>query len=173
MNQERNSDTWKGVIKFIWSKKELLSFIGGLLGGVIGVYFWYEAKITNAAREAVRSEKFLAELSKQIRPICVFTSREIVEADLGAEDYIDTKHISVTPNWSDWGFTISLRAKHHLAYAPLLTSINSDLFASNVERGPMETWVYVMKIDTTTVSRSMSAGFLTNRTFRFKLEVLH
>jgi len=100
--------------------------LGAFIAGAVTVYIWCDARITTAARNAVLNERFLGELAKQVRPTCVFNSKGVIETDLGTADYLEKIRLKFAP--AVYGIEIMLDCKKHLAYAPLVTCLNADLF---------------------------------------------
>jgi hypothetical protein len=96
------------------------------------------------SREAVLNEKFLADLGGRVRPICVFDSNGVIEVDLGASEYIDTKNIKVQPAPEIYGFRIAIPAKLHLNYPPLVSGLDVSVFPEKVERGKGHDWNVVL-----------------------------
>jgi hypothetical protein len=148
----------------------VLGLITGTLATIYGAAFWIEDK----ARAAVMDEAFLEKLSKQVRPICVVNSRGSIEVDLGASEYIDTEKIRIAPVPESFGFAIKIPAKVHLAYAPLVAGLDVSLFAEKTERIEGNAWQVVLAPRATTEHIITDDSKLDlNKTYRFKIEVLH
>ena len=157
----------KGFLKRIEPWRGVVAIIVAVVGTLYGAITW----IRNSAQNAVLDEKFLATLAARVRPACIFDSREAIEADLGAGEYI--QDIRVKPAPQIYGFEIMIRAKRHLAYAPLVSGINVDLSPQSVTRGKLHDWIIVMAPQST-VSPIIAEGAMdTNTVYRFKLEILH
>ena len=148
--------------------------LGALVIGIVTGFCSTIGWIHSSAQNAVLDEKFLATLAAHVRPACIFDSNGTIEADLGAEEYIED--IQVTPVPQKYGFEITIKAKRHLAYAPLVSAVNVDLFPESVTRGKMNDWKILMTQQTTMhvayiVGDNISMD--TNTVYRFKLEILH
>ena len=156
----------------VWRHRE---FVAGLLiagiGTVVGLCLWFDARVTNAARDAVLSERFLGELAKEVRPTCVFNSKGIIETDLGTADYLERIRVNLAP--PAYAVEIVLDCKKHLAYAPLVACLNADLFAIQVERLAPHGWYYLMRPNSTVSGIMTEDPMDTNAVYRFKLEILH
>lgn len=128
--------------------------------------------IQTKAQEAVLNEKFLANLATRVRPTCVFNSRGSVEAAAGFEDYV--ADINVAPLPVKFGFQITVKAKKHLHYEPLVTCLDGNLHLSKSERGRLHDWVYeVVPNPKGEMFFTKDDRMDTNAVFRFKLEILH
>jgi hypothetical protein len=171
MNAEKRELGWSEAWTFFWSRKELIGFLLGLVIGLGSAYLWFEAKITTSAKQAVLGEDFLKTLAQHVRPTCVFDSRGTIEVDLGTADYID--RIAVTLQPAAYGMDITLDCKKHLAYAPLITCLNSGISTVEVIRIPPNGWKYSMRPASTFTSIADAAGMNTNDVWRFKLEIMH
>lgn len=169
--KNENEVGWKQVSNFLWSRKELIGFLIGLLVGSGSVYLWFDARITSAAREAVLSEEFLNKLAKIVRPTCLFDSNGTIEADLGTSDYVEKIRVVFQP--SAYGMDIELDCKHHLAYAPLVTCVNSDVSAIAVHRSPPNGWKYDMRPSSPIGGFATEDSMNTNLVYRFRMEILH
>jgi len=103
----------------------------------------------------------------------VFDSNGSVDADLGASDYIE--NITVTPKPEIYGYEVRLKCKRHLAYAPIVTGIDVDLFSQPPKRTKLYDWVIVLSPNTTAEGAVFgeSSSMNTNTVHRFKLEILH
>lgn len=171
MSNEKVEIGWRDVWDFFWSRKELILFLFGLVIGSVSTYFWFDARVTTAAREAVLNEEFLSRLAKSVRPTCVFDSKGTIEVNLGADDYID--HIAISLQPAAYGMDITLDCRKHLAYAPLITCLNSGLSTVEVIRTPPNGWKYSMRPASTFSSWILEGGMNTNDVWRFKLEIMH
>jgi hypothetical protein len=114
--------------------KQGLAIIAAIVVDYDGVNEW----VRNLARNSVLDEKFLATLAARVRPTCIFNSHAAIEAALGAGEYIEDIH--VTPAPQVYGFEIVIKAKRHLAYAPLVSGVNVDLYPKTVTRGKLHDW---------------------------------
>jgi hypothetical protein len=120
---------------------ERISPLQGLIALIVllaGLIYGATAWIQKTARDAVLDEKFLATLAARVRPACIFDSRGAVEADLGAGEYIED--IQVKPAPAVYGYEVIIKAKRHLAYAPLITGIDTDMLPQTATRGKMYDW---------------------------------
>jgi hypothetical protein len=171
MSGSENALSWRQVWGFLWSRKELIGFFFGLLIGSVSVCLWFDARISNAAREAVLREEFLTRLAKVVRPTCLFDSHGTIEADLGTSDYVRDIRVVLQP--SDFGMDVEVDCKRHLAYAPLVTCLSSGISAVDVIRTPPNGWKYSMRPASTFTSIAAESGMNTNDIWRFKLEILH
>ena len=119
-------------------------------------------------------EKFLGTLAARIRPSCIFNSRGAIEADFGAGDYIDG--ITVVPQPKVYGYSITIKAKRHLAYAPLVTGIDVGLLPQSAIRGTMHEWIVSVAPNggVPALLLDASAGSTTNNEVHtFRLAILH
>jgi hypothetical protein len=141
--------------------------IAGLIGAIAGFTAW----VHYSAQQAVLDEKFLATLAARVRPTCIFNSRGAIEADLGADQYIDD--IQVIPAPSIYGYEIIIKTKQYLAYPPLITGLDADLFPQTATRGKMYGWDIMLSPNSTTQTIMAESPMNTNTLHRFKLEILH
>jgi len=145
--------------------------IGFLIGVMCaGVTMWFN--IRSAARDAVTEDKFLGELAAQVRPSCIFDSKEAVLADFGANDLIESIKVKEAPQI--YGFEITIRFKKHLANEPIINGLNVNLYPESVTRGSMNTWTFVMT-PASTLPSLLAEGYgeREKRIYKFKLEILH
>ena len=147
--------------------KILISLVIGIATGVFGTAAW----IRSSAQNAVLDERFLPSLAARVRPTCIFNVRGSIEADFGAGEYIDD--IRVTPVTNIYGFEIQIKAKRHLAYAPLVVGIDAGLYPIKTTRGKMHDWNLVLAPNSTLGLLSLEDSMNTNTVYRFKLEILH
>ena len=143
---------------------------GSIIAVVLGIY-GVIAFVRSEAQNAVLNEKFLATLAARVRPSCIFDSRGAIEADLGAGDYVED--IQVIPVPQIFGFEIVIKTKRHLAYAPLVTGIDVNLFPQTLTRRKLHDWSIVLSPQSTTTSIITEDPMNTNRVHRFRLEILH
>jgi hypothetical protein len=139
----------------------------GVISGIAGAATW----IHHSAQQAVLDEKFLATLTARVRPTCIFDSHGSIEADLGAGDYIED--IKVTPEPKIYGYEITIKTKRYLAYPPLITGLDADLFPQATTRGKMYDWNIELSPNSTTQTIMAESPMNTNTVHRFKLEILH
>jgi hypothetical protein len=159
---------WKKFIEEVQPWQIVAGAITAIVLFLIGAHAW----VSKVARDAVQEEKFLASLAERVRPTCIFTSREAVEADNGTADYI--QKISVTPYPEKYGFKVTITAKRHLKYAPMVQCLDANLFAESTVRSGMHDWVITLTPRTTTNLLLADDGAPnTNEVYRFKLEILH
>jgi hypothetical protein len=157
-------------LKRLLRRAELWLGLAGLIGVIYGLGAW----IHRSAQSAVLEEKFLATLAARIRPACIFNSRGAIEADFGAGDYIDG--IEVVPQPKVYGYSITIKAKRHLAYAPLVTGIDIGLLPQSAIRGKMHDWVISVAPNggVPALLLGADAGSTTNTDVHtFRLEILH
>jgi len=99
----------------------------------------------------------------------------VIEADLGAGDYVED--INVTPAPDIYGFEVLIKAKRHLAYAPLISAMNVDLFTQTTTREKNNHWRIRLAPQTTINATYLAVGgptgMDTNSVYHFKLEILH
>ena len=114
---------------------------GSMIAVVLGIYGAI-AFVRSEAQNAVLNEKFLATLAARVRPSCIFDSRGAIEADQGASEYVED--IQVVPAPQVYGFEITIKAKRHLAYAPLVSGLDVGLFPQTVTRGKLHDWKIVV-----------------------------
>ena len=145
----------------------LLTLVLFVIGGILTAHAW----VQDIARDAVLDEKFLSTLAARVRPVCIFDSRGAIEADLGAMEYIDDIHVIPAPQI--YGYEVVIKAKRHLAYAPLVTGLDLDLFPQSATRGRLHMWSIVLSPQSTTASIITEDPINTNAVHRFKLEILH
>ena len=171
-NESKSERTEKGLLGLPKRFEPLEKFIGLVLGLVLA-FLSARAWVQDTARNAVLDEKFLTTLSGRVRPVCIFNSSGAIETDLGASDYIE--EIKVAPNPPVFGFDVSVKAKRHLAYPPLIIGVNANLFQEKAIRGKMNDWDILMTPNSPIngVILGAGGGFSTNFVYRFKLEILH
>lgn len=171
MASEKKEIGWGDFWGFLWSRKELFGFIVALVIGAVSGYFWAESRIATSATQAVLGEEFLRKLAQQVRPTCVFDSKGTIEVDLGTAEYIDRIKVALQP--SAYGMDIDLDCKKHLAYAPLITCLNSGISAVEVVRLPPNGWRFSMRPSSTQSALVLETAMSTNDVWRFKLEIMH
>lgn len=145
----------------------LAVLIGFMAGAIWGAKAWVE----RTAHNAVLDEQFLTTLAARVRPVCIFDNRGAIEADLGAMEYIED--IRVIPDPQVYGFQVVIEAKRHLAYAPLVTGLDLDLYPQTATRGPRHAWSIFLSPESTTDTLISEEPMDTNKVHRFKLEILH
>ena len=133
-------ETWEGIKKVWVLVVALFVVLGGIVATFVAIYTvtgWVE----NTARNAVLNESFLESLANQVRlPMVVFNSSGAVEAELGAEEYIDTKNIKIEPVPDLFGFKITLHGKRLLPKPPLVSSLDVNLYPKKIEAGKGYDW---------------------------------
>jgi hypothetical protein len=127
--------------------------------------------VRDAAREAVLDGKFQGILANRVRPSLVFNTHESIDPDFGAAEHISD--ISGTPESKFYGFNILIKAKHHLAYAPLITAIDINLFQSTADRDRLNDWRIQMTPNTTVPGILAEDALDINVVHRFRLDILH
>ena len=157
----------KTLLKQIEPWHVLLTLLVFVIGGILAANAW----VQKVAHDAVLEERFLATLAARVRPVCIFDSRGAIEADLGAMEYIEDIHVIPAPQI--YGFEVVIKAKRHLAYAPLVTGLDLDLYPQTATRGKMHVWRIVLSPESTTASIITEDPMNTNKVHRFKLEILH
>ena len=159
---------WKQFYATLEPWQKLLAIVVALVTGFYGVTTW----VRKEARDAVSDEKFLATLSGRVRPSCIFNSRGAIEADAGAGEYIED--IRVIPAPQIYGFEVVIKAKRHLAYAPMVSGLDVALFPQTIDRGKMYDWDIVLTPQST-LPAFIQGGqdWDSNKVYRFKLEILH
>lgn len=160
-----------GKIKKWWEKYEIFWILLGVVATVVGVAWGATAYIKSTAENAVLHEQFLATLSKRVRPSCIVNSKGTVEAELGAEEYIDGFKIVTVTNIR--GFEVTITPKRHLAYPPQVTALNSDVISVKSERGTKHDWRIVMSPQKTENFYMGYEDMNTNVVYRFLVEILH
>ncbi len=165
------TDKLKTLLKRVEPWQGVVAIIVAIVGAMYGAMAW----VRTSAQNAVLEEKFLATLAARIRPVCIFDSRGAIEADLGAGEYVQDIH--VTPAPQIYGFEVVIKAKRHLAYAPLVSALNVDLFTQTVTREKMNDWRILLAPQTTVNATYLAAegptAMDTNSVYHFKLEILH
>ena len=128
------------------------------LAALYGVYSYVDWRI----EKKINDPEFIRKISSNIRPSVVFDSRQSIEIDLGAMQFIEK--IEVIPS-KDPRFPkkIVVSPKKYLSHAPFLTTLDETEFAIMVERGPKFDWVYHLDI-------SKYLGNL--KKTRFRLEIV-
>jgi hypothetical protein len=158
----------RGLLKRIEPWHVLATLVIGALAGLAGASTW----VRSSAQNAVLEEKFLATLAARVRPTCIFNSQGAIETDLGAGEYIEDIRVTRVPQI--YGFEVQIKAKRHLAYAPLVSGIDVDLLPQSATRGKLHDWIIVLSPNSTTPARITEEGpGDTNGVHRFKLEILH
>ena len=157
----------KGFLKQIEPWQVLLALVATIVGTILGAHAW----VRNVAQDAILDEKFLSTLAARVRPTCIFDSRGAIETDLGVSDYI--QDLKVTANPTNYTFTIEVEAKRHLAYPPLITAVDVDLYTVSATRGKMHSWTIVLSPNSVVQQLWGDAALDTNAVHRFKLEILH
>ncbi|MCH8011277.1 MAG: hypothetical protein IIA61_04910 [Candidatus Marinimicrobia bacterium] len=140
---------------------EIMKVFAGIvltLAALYGVYSYIDWRI----ERKINNPEFIRKISSNIRPSVVFDSRQSIEIDLGAMQFIEK--IEVIPS-KDPRFPkkIVVSPKEYLAHAPFLTTLDETEFAIMVERGQKFDWVYHLAI----------SEYLGNiKKTRFRLEIV-
>jgi hypothetical protein len=132
-----------------------------ILGGAYGLALYIDSVVDKRLKDREVIEK----LAKIIRPSVIFDSNEVILADLGATEYIESiKIVRYEDKEKKVPVSIEVKCKKFLHLAPLLTSIDQYTFIETVERGPRFMWIFTLK----------PLGYLTSDVppYRFRLEVL-
>ena len=143
----------------------------GVLALILGAFFGAESWVQKVARDAILDERFLATLASRVRPVCIFDSHGAIEADLGAMEYIED--IKVNPVPKNFGFEVVIKAKRHLAYAPVVSGLDIGVYPQTSTRGKLHEWTITLTPESTASVRIVSEDMDTAKLHRFKLEILH
>jgi hypothetical protein len=143
----------------------------GIVVVCLSVFFGTKTWVESTAEKAVTDEKFLAKLSAQVRPSCIVTSKGAIEADFGAMEHLDDVRVILHPQV--YGFELVINPKHHLAYAPLIRALDSNVVPTRTDRGPKYQWSISMLPQTTAQTIISADEMDTNRIYRFMVEILH
>jgi hypothetical protein len=154
-------------LKFIEPWHRLVTLLILVVGGIWGANAW----VKKTAHDAVLEETFLTTLAARVRPVCIFDSNGAIEADLGAMEYIEDIHVIPAPQI--YGFEVVVKAKRHLAYAPLITGLDLDLHPQAATRGKLHTCNIMLSPASTTESITTGEPMNTTKLHRFRLEILH
>lgn len=146
-------------------------WLSGVFIGCVSTALAAWAFASDIARKAVLNEKFLGELATKVRPTSVFNTKQTIEYDAATADYVSEIHVVPVPD--KYGYEITVVAKRHLAYPPLVNSIDANLYPTKINRGEKHTWKYLMIPNPNTGTFLSSEQMDTNAVFRFKLEILH
>jgi hypothetical protein len=161
----------KALLKRTEPWQAIVAIILGIVGAMYGAMAW----VRTSAQNVVLEEKFLGTFAARIRPVCIFDSRGTMLADLGAGEYV--QDIQVTPVPKIYGFEVVINAKRHLAYAPLVSAMNVDLFTLTSTRERLNDWKVLLAPQTTINATYIAAAgpteMDTNSVYQFKLEILH
>lgn len=111
------------------------------LAALYGIYSYVDWRI----EKKINNPEFIRKISSNIRPSVIFDSKESIEIDLGAMQYIEK--IKVVPS-TDPRFPkkIIVSPKEYLAHAPFLNSLDRVGFDVQVERGKRYDWVYNLDV---------------------------
>jgi hypothetical protein len=153
-------ESWTGMVG-------LVTAIAGLVVLVLGAGAW----IDNRAEKAVLDEKVLGKLAEKIRPFCIVDSKNIIEANRGADEYIEG--ITVTASPGVYGYDIAIKCKRHLNYPPLVTALNVSLHPQIIERRRGNDWLITMTPQSTITMFNSANAMDVKTTHRFMVEILH
>jgi hypothetical protein len=137
---------WRGLenaIKSLLLLNSVIAVIAGFVAGFYSSVLWIRA----SARNAVLGDAFLGKLSERIRPSCIFDSHGSIEADMGTGEYVES--LTVTPVQRIYGFEVVVKAKRHLAYAPLVVGLNANLYPVSSTREKGNDWKIVLQPNST------------------------
>lgn len=99
---------------------------------------------------------------------------QFLSTPMRSSDYVESIHVKPLP--AIFGYEIIVHAKQHLAYAPLMTATDVDLFSQPGSRtnafGPND-WRFVVGPFSTTSAITAISALDTNAVHHFKLEILH
>jgi hypothetical protein len=162
----------KGRIQDFIDKGQPLTGLAGIILTVASLLWAATVWVDSRVEKAVLDEGYLRTLAARVRPSCIVNTRNTVELQHGAEDYIDT--VVVTPSPGVNGYDLLIKAKRHLAYAPLVTALNVSLHPQVTERQDGHNWKITMTPQLTySPLTTDNGGFNTNVVHRFLVEVLH
>jgi len=117
-------------------KDNVLWFIS-IVGFVILVIGTVEFRVN----QKINDPEFLLELSAKVRPALIFDANETVHADMGARELIEPIKVVKKGERND-DLQITITPKKHLAYPPLIESMNLFDFTQEVKRGKDNQWIY-------------------------------
>ena len=135
----------------------------GAIAIIVAAYHAINNHIDDRIESKISDEKFLKELSHNIRPSVVFDQRNSVLADMGAMKYIESITVVVEDGEPK---KIVLSPKVFLGVAPILVCLDGH-FEIIKKQGKKYDWEYELKH----VSRLLieSAGQITNHRFRIEI----
>lgn len=157
----------KVLLKKLEPWPAVFGLVAAIGGGILGADAW----VKKVARDAILDERFLATLATRVRPICIFDTQGAIEADLGAMEYIEDIH--VTPLPKVYGYQVVIKAKRHLAYAPVVTGLDRALFPQSSIRGKLHEWTITLEPASTVTTISAGEEMRTKEVHHFKIEILH
>jgi len=117
------------------SSKILLILL--LISYLVGFHYYVNYKVD----KKINDPEFLLELSAKVRPALIFDANGTVHADMGARELIEPINVAKKGKHAD-DLQITITPKKHLAYPPLIETINLFSFTQEVRRGKDNQWVY-------------------------------
>ncbi len=131
--------------------------LAGLTGAIYGVDRYVEGKV----EKMMQDDEFMRKVATHVRPSVIFDQNASILADSGAMGYIDKIQADIILVTGPQKITVS--PNRHLAYPPLLQSIDSTEWVISSARGKGYQWVYTIDL-----SRHQEGA----REFRFRLEII-
>ena len=136
----------------------------GVLGllGIFAIQFAVESYLNAKVRERVNDPEFIRKVAAQVRPSVIFDGNGTILADIGAMQFLEK--IEVAGLYAGAGVQqIVVYPKEHLAYPPLLQSVDSATWEIRAKRGKAYQWVYELSLNSTADNQ---------KEFRFRLEII-
>ena len=145
------------AFRVLWGIIGAVVVLAGLAGAIYGIDRYVEGKV----ERMMQNDDFMRRVATHVRPSVIFDQNASILADSGAMGYIDKIEADLVLAPDPQKIIVS--PNRHLAYPPLLQSIDSTEWVISSARGKGYQWVYTIDL-----SRHEEGA----REFRFRLEII-
>ena len=144
----------------------------GYIAAIVVILVGFNGHVRSLVEDTVTDERYLRKLSERVRPYAIFDGKGTVLVDGGAMAYIDgvPKFHAATNDLPPQKVVITPNA--FMSHAPLLTSLDDSTLFYNYERGQGIDWEYTLR-PRPDLRVTEDSPRWTNRTYRFRLEILY
>jgi hypothetical protein len=129
-----------------------------VIAALYALVFFIDKRIENR----IHDDGFIRKLASALRPSVIFDHTGSVLVDQGAMSFLEDIDVELD-NQEPYPKRIVIHPKHHLAYAPLLMPLESDMANISTSRGKKYDWVYDLDYFMTTGERDV---------VRYRLEII-
>ena len=116
--------------------------------GIFSTPFAVQSYLNNKIDERVNDPVFIGKVATQVRPSVIFNSSGSILADLGGMALIDRIEVSGFPTNLEEKLLVDVFPKQHLAFPPLLESIDGANWFIKTKRGNGYQWSYELSLET-------------------------
>lgn len=116
---------------------EVIASIATVIAAIYGVGRFIDSRI----ERKIRDSDFLRGLASSLRPSAMFDESGAILVDQGGMALMESIEVSHSIS-EKVPSRITIRPNRHLAYAPLVQTLENELVQFSVHRGERFTWVY-------------------------------